>query len=89
MIEGRSVPEMPPEEQRLAWCAWFEAHNIDPDDVAVPGRIYRDEWTNRISYDGYDREAGGVWEGQPMGPIRVRRFIQLPATPLPFPEFVE
>lgn len=50
----RHWPDKLPEDQRLAWCAWFRAHGIDPEHITLPGYVVVDDDAKRITYRAYD-----------------------------------
>lgn len=77
-----------PRPKRLAWCGWLKQHGIDPNYVALPGWIQRDEQRRRVYYltFAFDTYGRPVFERGDF--VTEPRFVQLEARPLPFPREV-
>lgn len=93
MIERVDFTELPPEEQRQAWCDWLRHHTVDPADVVANptdgGFIERDPDARQVRYLAYDRDDKGRHVVAPCGTKAVTsvHVVQLEAKPSAFPPF--
>lgn len=87
MIERAEFDDRPPEQLRLAWCAWMRHHGIDPDVVPIPGWVERDEQARRVVLEVYvlDEQGRKVANEDQTVAVREVQVVQLEAAPSPFP----
>lgn len=93
MIKRHTIPKIPSEPERLAWCEWLRHHTIDPDHVVGNpedgGFIEIDTDARRIRYLAYDVNENGRRYPTPdltRASTSVRT-VQLEAAPSDFPSF--
>ena len=85
-VQAALIHRMPYDPaDRDAWLEWMRRHGIDPNDVPVPGVLFRDPTNRRVTYTAYERDANGYVhvDGRP---VVITRTVQLEAGPEPFPE---
>ena len=82
-VQIQSFDGVPPEEVRLSWCKWLRHHSVDPNDVAIPGRIGRFVRERQVRYLTWCFERGCTHELHLYDQHLC--IVQLEAAPSPFP----